>query len=331
MSDATAEESTPEKQPDPYEGRHFEIHRLAFITNPTANKGGALKNARKARKVLGSRGIELVEYPSESALDAKNAASDAVKDPTIDAVAICGGDGIVSLVLQHLVGSGKPLGVIPAGTGNDHARNLGIPLQPKKAAAVIADGFARPTDLGLATFTDLRGKKRKRWWSTVTCVGFDQMVNDRTQEISWPHGSARYMVALFQILSRFHPYPSQVILDGIPLEAERLTLCAVGNGRFYGGGVEVAPRGSSFDGKFSITTLSSMNKFQMVRALLRAKTGRFEGAPGVEFHEATKVSLEMESLAPIADGERLGYGQVSLECKPAAGLFILPEDTSGKA
>ncbi len=300
------------------------IRRVAFILNPASAKGHARKTARVARKVLEQRGLEIVDFPSDTAAQARDSARRAAADSTVDAIVVSGGDGILSLVLQEQVGSDKPLGIIPAGSGNDHARHYGIPLNPRKSAGIIADGFVSQTDLGLATFTDLRGKERQRWWSTITCVGFDQMVADKTQEMRWPHGSLRYILSLLIILAKFHPRPVRLSLDGVVWGENHLTLCAVANGKCYGGGVVVAPQASSYDGVFSISTLSSMPRRKVLRPLLAAKRGKFAGAPGVTFHEARQVSLEMEGLAPIADGERLGYGTVNLECVPRAGWFILP-------
>lgn len=300
------------------------IRRIAFILNPASAKGHARKTARVARKVLTQRGLEIVDFPTETAAQARESARRAVADSTVDAIVVSGGDGILSLVLQEQVGSDKPLGIIPAGSGNDHARHYGIPLNPRKSAAIIADGFVSETDLGKATFTDSDGKSNQRWWSTITCVGFDQMVADKTAELRWPRGSLRYIRSLLIILAKFHPRPVRLSLDGVVWGEDHLTLCAVANGRSYGGGVVVAPQASSYDGVFSVATLSSMPRRKILSPLLAAKRRKFAGAPGVTFHEARQVSLEMEGLAPIADGERLGYGKVNLECVSRAGWFILP-------
>lgn len=307
-----------------YRQEFREIRRIAFILNPASAKGHARKTAHIARRVLAKKGIEIVDFPSATPAETRESARRAVADPALDAIVVSGGDGLLSLVLQEQVGSGKPLGIIPAGSGNDHARHYGIPLHPRKSAAIIAQGFVSQVDLGRASFTDLRGKARHRWWSTITCVGFDQMVADKTQEMRWPHGSLRYMFALVNILSKFHPHPVRLEIDGKLWDEDKLTLCAVANGRSYGGGVAIAPKANTFDGIFEIATLSSISRLKMIPSLLAAKRGKFEGAPGVHFHRGKRVSVEMEGLAPIADGERLGYGRVDLECVPAAGLFILP-------
>ncbi|SQC01532.1 diacylglycerol/lipid kinase family protein [Mobiluncus curtisii] len=128
-----------------------DIRRIAFILNPASAKGHARKTARVARKVLHKRGLEIVDFPCDTAAQARESARQAVADSTVDAIVVSGGDGILSLVLQEQVGSDKPLGIIPAGSGNDHARHLGIPLNPRKSAGIIADGFVSQTDLGLAT------------------------------------------------------------------------------------------------------------------------------------------------------------------------------------
>lgn len=307
-----------------YRSGHTALHRIAFITNPAAGKGRGRRNANIARRCLESQGLELVEFPADSPQAVSEAARQATHEPSVDAIVSSGGDGMLSLILQEQVGSGKPLGVIPSGTGNDHARHYGIPLDPRGAAEVIAAGFWQETDLGLATFVDAAAHPQQRWFSTIACVGFDQLVNEKTSQISWPKGSLRYMVALLIILAQFRPYPVRVTLDGHELPYRELSLIAFANTSSYGGGTRIAPQANAYDGRFAITALGPMTRRRAIWLLSGLKFGDISGDSRFIFDSATKATVKMGTLTPIADGEPLGPGQVTLEVRPRAGLFLVP-------
>lgn len=345
-----------EKAPtDQAEYRHgtTTLRRVAFITNPTAGKGRGRKTARLAREHLRARGLELAEFPADTPAAVIESTRAASTDPAIDAIVSCGGDGMLSLVLQAQVGSGKPLGVIPSGTGNDHARHYGIPLDPRGAAEVIAAGHWQETDLGLATFNtppalnntflgspaagqgqrpannhgskpdDNPTQTQQRWFSTIACVGFDQLVNEKTTEISWPKGSLRYMLALLIIISQFRPYPVRVSIDDRELPYRELSLIAVANTSSYGGGTRIAPQASTRDGRFAVTALPAMARRRAIRLLAGLKFGDITGDSRFIFDTGQRVVVQMGDLTPIADGEPLGSGQVTLEVRPRAGLFLV--------
>lgn len=274
-------------------------------------------------EVLRSSGLEVVDFYPDTPQAVGEAARWAAHESSIDAIVSCGGDGMLSLVLQEQVGSGKPLGVIPSGTGNDHARYYGIPLHPCKAARVIAQGYWQETDLGLAVFDHGARQAPHRWFSTIACVGFDQLVNDKAQEISWPRGSLRYMLALLTILAQFRPYPVKVNVDGVDLPYRALSLIAIANTSSYGGGTKIAPQASVLDGRFAITALGPMTRRRAIRLLGGLKFGDISRDSRYIFASGQRVTLEMADLVPIADGEPLESGPLTLEIRPRTGLFLV--------
>lgn len=183
--------------PETYREGKLDVRRVAMITNPKAGKGRSGDKLAKARNRLVELGVDVVHMQGASAEASRELAAEAVADDAIDAIACCGGDGLVSLVLQEQAMSGKPLGIIPTGTGNDHAREYGIPLDPERAAETIAVGRYRTTDLGLMRGPGVDG----HWFGTIAMAGFDSLVTERTNQISWPTGKMRY-VAVLKRLSR---------------------------------------------------------------------------------------------------------------------------------
>ncbi|RRQ14042.1 diacylglycerol kinase [Corynebacterium bovis] len=128
-----------------------DVRRVALLTNPAAGKGTAVAAADAARRRFGERGVDVVSIQGASPASSRELAAQAVADDRIDALVVCGGDGLINLALHEQAGTGTPLGIIPAGTGNDHAREYRIPMDPRRAADVVVGGFTTTTDLGLMT------------------------------------------------------------------------------------------------------------------------------------------------------------------------------------
>src|SRR6185437_6024577 len=116
-------------------------------------------------------------------------------DEQADAVIVCGGDGIAHLAANALAGGEVPLGIVPAGSGNDAATALGMPADPLRAAdallAALAAGSVARIDLGRIELDD-----GERWWLTMCYGGFDSRVNERANRMRWPAGPRRYDVAI---------------------------------------------------------------------------------------------------------------------------------------
>ena len=124
---------------------------------------------------------EVIEIVGENAEDARYLARAAVEKGT-DAVVVTGGDGVISNALQVLAGTDIPLGIIPAGTGNDHAREFGIPTKdPEAAADIVVDGWTETIDLGRIRDAQAGGDK---WFGTVAATGFDSLVTDRANRMT---------------------------------------------------------------------------------------------------------------------------------------------------
>src|SRR5439155_17429913 len=178
----------------------------------------------------------------------------------VGSVVAVGGDGTAHTALQAVAGTGTPLAVVPAGTGNDLALALGIPsdsvLAARAAAEDLTAGIALPVDLG---------RSAGRWWSTVLCCGFDSLVTDRANRLRWPRGRRRYDVAILAELARLRPREVRLVLDGEERTVP-VTLVAVGNTCWYGGGMKVCPDADPTDGRFDVTVVGPMSRLALVRS-----------------------------------------------------------------
>ena len=168
------------------------INRVTVLTNPASGHGSAPHAAERAITQLHRRGVDVVAIAGRDSAHARQLVEGAL-ERGMDALVVVGGDGIISLALQVLAQTDIPLGIVPAGTGNDHAREFGIPAKdPAAAADVIADGNISEIDLGRISGAD----GTDRWFGTVMAAGFDSLVTDRTNRMTWPHGRMRYNLAM---------------------------------------------------------------------------------------------------------------------------------------
>src|SRR6185312_4658195 len=175
--------------------------------------------------------------------------------------------GTVHAALQAVAGTTTPLAVVPAGTGNDLALALGVPADPVAAAAAAAadlvDGRTAAIDAG---------RTADRWWSTVLCCGFDSAVSDRANRLRWPRGRRRYDVAILAELAQLRPREVTVAFDGVE-ETLPVTLIAVGNTCWYGGGLKVCPGADPTDGLFDVTVVGPISRRELVRTPPRLTAG----------------------------------------------------------
>ena len=218
---------------------------IALLVNPTSGKGRGARLAEPVAERLRSLGASVDVVVGRDADEAFDKVRDRVA-AGVDAVVALGGDGLVNMALQVVAGTEVPLGVVPAGTGNDFARALGLSLNdPMAAVDHLAHGEARQVDLG---------RVAGRWFGGVLGSGFDSMVNERANQMSWPRGPARYNLAMLAELRTFRPVPFELVLDGEVWLTEAM-LVAVGNSASYGGGMRVCPDASLEDGLLDVTVL----------------------------------------------------------------------------
>ena len=302
--------------------------RVTLLVNPTSRKGRAGAAAPHVAARLRERGHEVSQVQGTDAEHAVGILREVVDAGGADAVVACGGDGTVHLALQVLAGSGIPLGIAALGTGNDSATLLGVPTDPRAAADVVADaldeGRVRVVDAGRATSAD----GVQRWFLGVMSSGFDSVVNERANQMTWPSGQARYLRAILSVLRTFTPIPYEMVLDeGLDTEVRHTglgMLVAVGNGSQYGGGMKVCPGARMDDGLLAVTFLDGLTKTRFLRVFPTVFSGRHVEQPEVHEHVARTVSLSAPGQIAYADGERIGPLPVRIEVVRDAVRLLVP-------
>lgn len=296
---------------------------LVVAINPTSGKGKAKALGEKTVQAFTDRGLSVrpVLQPTEPALRAELTRVLAQEHSGLVAV---GGDGMVHTCLQVLADFPEtPLGVIPAGTGNDVARAIGLDETHPLAAlegivASLSDG-PRFIDLGEAD----HGGSRTRF-GAVYSAGFDALVNERANRLRFPKGPSRYTVAMLLELSTLRPRHYRVTIDGVTSDHEAL-LVAVANAESFGGGMRVVPDTPIDDGYLQVFLLAPLTRRSFVRLYPRVFSGQHVDHPAVSIIPAQSVTIEVDDIVGYADGERVGALPVTIRVLPG----VLPVLASG--
>ena len=226
------------------EGR-VELLMWLLAANPTSGRGSGAVTTQLISNYLNDRGIRYRLVTGANAIAfQENLRSESNVATRIIAV---GGDGLIHMSLQVAAQRNLPMVCIPAGTGNDFVRTLG--WQPDKPLEPLWAALNKEPDV-----IDL-GTIDGEYFGAIASTGFDSLVNERANKMSWPKGPAKYNVAMAMELPKFKPIAYKFQIDGREFNREAM-LIAIGNGRSYGGGMLVCPDADLTDGKLDLMILS---------------------------------------------------------------------------
>jgi YegS/Rv2252/BmrU family lipid kinase len=271
------------------------------------------------------------------ALGVPIAATYAVRDPTRlpetvqeaitkehDLVILGGGDGSVSSVVDFLAGSNAVLGLLPLGTANDFARTLGIPPDLEGACETIARGTVVDVDLGLAG---------DNYYVNVASVGLGPEVTQAlSPRLKRTTGALAYPIAAIKAFFHHKPFSAKLTFpDGEhpPATFGRLLQVAIGNGRFYGGGLAVAPEANIDDRTLDVYAVELGRKRDLFGVVRYLKSGEFIHNASVHYYETSKVRLETDPPLPInVDGELVAKSPEIFSLAPEALNVLVPEGSA---
>jgi diacylglycerol kinase (ATP) len=284
------------------------VRRCALLVNPTAGKARHAATVGAVHARLSAGELDVTRMQCADGAEAADLARHAVAEE-YDVLAVMGGDGMVHLAVQALVGAETSLGIIPAGTGNDVARYFDIPRKDTLAATdrVIA-GRTRTIDLA---------RCGSRYFVTVMAAGFDAVVNERANRMTWPRGQMRYNLATLAELRVFEPLPYTLQIDGRELTLDAM-LVAVGNGPSFGGGLRITEGAILDDGMLDVVIIKPMSKAGLIRTYPKLFKGTHVTHPQYEHHLARSVTVAAPGIVSYADGERFGPLPLTVECAPGA-------------
>jgi diacylglycerol kinase (ATP) len=281
---------------------------LALLSNPTAGKGRGEKVRERVLARFRAAGATVRDLQGSDAAEALELARACVADGT-ETLVVCGGDGTVHLAVQAVAGTTTRLGIIPAGSGNDVARYFGLPRKdPEAAVDRVLAGATRTVDLA---------RSGTQYFVTVLAAGFDAVVNERANRMTWPKGQMRYNLATLAELRVFEPLPYVLQLDEREVSMEAM-LVAVGNGPSFGGGLRITEGAVLDDGLLDVVIIKPMTKPDLIRTYPKLFKGTHVDHPQYEHHLVRSVTIAAPGIVTYADGERFGPLPLTVECAPGA-------------
>ena len=234
----------------------------------------------------------------------------------VDSLVVLGGDGMTHLGVNACAEHDVALGVIPAGTGNDFCRGVGLPLRWAEAVDAVVTGGVRQIDVMAVTGALDRGPRE--FVGSIVSTGFDEKQNHRTNNLPVSIGALSYAWSVLAELRRFEPLTYRLGLAGTTRELPAM-LVAVGNAGVFGGGMKACPDADVTDGLLDVTIIHPVGRGTLLRLLPGLFDGSFVAHPAVEQLRTASITLDGEGLFSMADGEKLG--RVPLTCAAVPGAL----------
>jgi len=295
------------------------VTRALIITNPAAARADEA-HLLAAQRRLGAGGVRAEIARTTAAGDGERLARQAVTDG-VDLVIAHGGDGTAMDVAAALVGTGRPLGLLPAGTGNLLAGNLGIPRSWRAASDLILHGAPRTVDVGRLT-----SGAGSRIFAVACGAGFDaELMRSTEARHKRLYGMFAYIataVSLARAIARVHV---RLEADGVVHEAEAALVLVANCGQLIPGILPLHTEVRPDDGVFDVAILDATSLPGAARLVWRMFLRRPHAVPGITFLRASRVRLSAEPPLPVqADGEAAGLTPVSVEMLPLALRVLAP-------
>lgn len=289
---------------------------FTLVVNERSGGGRAGRELPKVARALREHlpTAELNVIKSTSFIDAENAtraAAASARDG--DAVLVMGGDGMAHVGINACAHSAATLGIIPAGTGNDFARGIGVPKSIRGAVEAIVAGGTRTVDVSRVS----NERYPVRYVGAVVSSGYDARVNRATNDIQLRFGPLSYGWIALRELANFEPLAYRLKVDGI-VRDQRAMMVAVCNTGVFGGGMRISPDADPADGWLDVTVVAPVSRGTLLRLLPQMYSGKFTRHPAVQRFRAREVSIDGDGLFAMGDGEELGGVPVQVSVDPAA-------------
>jgi len=291
-------------------------HRFArLIYNPTAGRGRAKGLLPEIQRALQAVEIETEVAQTGAPGDAQALARQAAQEAVALVIAV-GGDGTLQEIANGLVdgspnGAPPVLGLIPAGTGNDFLKTLGVPNDWRAACDVIARNQSRPIDVG---------RINGRVFVNNVGVGFDAQVGIEAQKVKGLRGQAVYMAALARTLLLSYRTPQVTIQCDDETFTQSITMLNIGNGRCSGGGFWLTPQAELGDGLLDVCVIRGLSKPQILALVPHVMKGTHVSKEPVQMKRTRRITVTSPEPLPVhADGEILYTDAQRLEVEVLPG------------
>ena len=281
------------------------------IINPTSGGGRAgrlwPKVAKELKKHIGAFHYEKTSEVGHARLLAQHATS-AGHSPII----AYGGDGTIHEVVNGMIDAEKKpcpkLGILNVGTGGDFVKSLGFPKSLKEQIQILEEGKSTNVDLGQVDYTNGHGKTERRVFVNITDAGVGGLVVRHVQGIHKIFGrKLAYLVSTVRSYLSWKACDIEIETESTEI-LEKTIAVVIANGKFFGGGMPIAPKADLSDGYFEIIKIQSMNPFYIPFFLAFLYAGQLIRLPHVQSDRVKKMTLRSKNSVPLdIDGEPIGF------------------------
>ena len=288
--------------------------RYLLLINPAAGGGRGAKLAPRVEREFKRYRLSYRLVMTTSVAHGRDQARLAAAAGEIPVVV--SGDGLIGQVGGTLAGAEVPIGIVPAGRGNDLARVLGIPSDPEGAVAVVVAGNERSIDVGEAN--------AKRFLGSASC-GIDSDANRIANEARFVSGRPVYLYAALRALVQWRPARFRVVLDGTEREVVGYSVVAANSG-VYGGGMLIAPNAELDDGQLDVVLTGETGKLDFLASLPKVFKGAHLSKDEVEVVRAAKVEIDADRPFDVyADGDLLTQLPATIRLLERALRVLAPQ------
>lgn len=296
-----------------------------FVVNPKSANGATGKRwaelAATIGRTLNDYGVEFTRH----AMDAMHITRTAIKNGYECIVAV-GGDGTINEVVNGFFEDGKvinpnaALGVLPRGTGGDFRKTFDWDLSSEAAIKRLNTKDTRPFDVGLLEYRAHDGSTQRRYFANICSFGVSGLVDEEVNKTSKAFGGkVSFMLGSLKALSKYDDQQVQVSFDDAPAETVPVTTLSVANGKFFGGGMKVAPEADVSDGIFDVTIWTGYGLTDFVVRSQGVYSGAHVKWKGTRTLRAKKVTASSEQRVLIdCDGEQPGTLPCTMTILPSA-------------
>ncbi|ACL70338.1 diacylglycerol/lipid kinase family protein [Halothermothrix orenii] len=286
---------------------------ILAIVNPVSAGGRTGKKWPKYFKKFQSCGLSIKPvytcYPGHATTIVRQGFKEGYKK-----VMAVGGDGTINEVVngffkgKDLINPEARLIVFSRGTGSDFIKSLGITSKFKDIINIIKNGEVEFIDVGLVTYVTHKGNRDSRYFINLADVGIgSETVYEVNKGDKVLGGPITYLLGLFKVLARYKNKVIKLIVDEKEILNERINSIMVANGKYFGGGIKIAPTASLRDGLFDLVVLKDLNRKEILSNLVKAFKGLHLSHPKVDSLSCQKVIIDSgEQVLLEIDGESIG-------------------------
>jgi diacylglycerol kinase (ATP) len=315
------------------------VTAAAFLVMNPASAGGRTDRRWPAiATALRTAGVSFDLHRTAAAGDATHAVRAALA-AGFGTVVVVGGDGTLNEVINGFFDpEGRPIGgdamlaLLPSGTGGDFRRAAGIPAGLNAAARLIASRSSRRIDAGRVDFAD----GQRRFFVNIADCGMGgevvARINRSAHKGGGARGSALFLAASLSTLLGYVSRIAHIDIDGTHVDRDVRSV-VVANGRYFGGGMQVAPGAELDDGRFDVVIIGETGRTRALTGIPSLYRGRHVTRPEVEVHRARVVRVSCDGSPMLFDveGEQVGTTPATLTCLPSALTLCAPEPGQGRS